>query len=47
MEKATEPKGQSEGYATQAKIQENMSNTPRGTEFNAEFYSGKLQPKPR
>jgi len=46
MNRATEPKLQSEGFSTRGNIRPNMSNNPRGNEFTGIFYSGKLQPEP-
>jgi hypothetical protein len=46
INRATEPKLQSEGFSTRGTVKENMSNNPRGTEFSGIFYSGAKKPEP-
>jgi hypothetical protein len=46
INRATQPKLQSEGFSTRGTVKENMSNNPRGNEFSGIFYTGKLQPEP-
>lgn len=46
MNRATEPKLQSEGFSTRGTIKEGMSNHPKGAEFSGIFYSGAKQPEP-
>jgi hypothetical protein len=46
INRATEPKLQSEGFSTRGTVKEGMSNHPKGTEFSGIFYAGKLQPEP-
>jgi hypothetical protein len=46
INRATQPKLQSEGFSTRGDIKEGMSNHPKGSEFTGIFYSGKLQPEP-
>ena len=46
INRATEPKLQSEGFSTRGTVKEGMSPHPKGTEFSGIFYAGKLQPEP-
>jgi len=46
INRATQPKLQSEGFSTRGTVKENMSNNPSGTELSGIFYAGKLQPEP-
>jgi len=46
INRATEPKLQSEGFSTRGHAKENLGNNPRGAEFHGIFYSGAKQPEP-